>query len=116
MFTECTKLEYINLNNFKENISLDVTNIFNGVPDNIVVCLNENSNKIKQEIINKACYTLDCSDDWKINKKKLVNKTDLCFDYYNNSILYKYEYHGLYYEDCMNGNLTNKFIYNRKLL
>ena len=31
----------------------------------------------------------------------------MCFDFSNNSILYKYEYQGLYYENCMNGNLTN---------
>ena len=38
------------------------------------------------------------------NQKKLVNKTDICFDIYNNSILYKYEYQGLYYEYCINEN------------
>ena len=38
---------------------------------------------------------------------KLVNKTDICFDYSNNSILYKYEYQGKYYENLTNGNLIN---------
>ena len=112
MFYRCIKLEYINLKNFIEKDSLNVTNIFKNVPDNIVACLNENSNKIKKEITNNTCYTLDCSDNWKINQKKIVNKTDVCYDIFNNGILYKYEYQGLYYENCINGNITNNLTIN----
>ena len=65
--------------------------------------MNKNSSKILEEIKKKNCYSLDCSDDWKINQKKIVDKTDICFDISNNSILFKYEYHGLYYEHCING-------------
>ena len=112
MLNGCSKLEYINLTNFKDNNSLNVTDIFNSVPDNIVVCLNESSDKILNEIKKKNCYTLDCSDNWKINQKKIVSKTDICFDIFNNDILYKYEYHGLYYENCINGNLINNSTIN----
>ena len=112
MFFGCSKLEYINLKNFIGiNSHLFLDNFFD-VPDNVVLCLNENSTKILQEIQNKNCYTLDCSDDWKINQKKLVNKTDICFDIYNNSIFYKYEFHGLYYDNCINGNVTNNITIN----
>ena len=107
MFSGCSSLEYINLNNFIEKDDLNFSNIFNNVPNNVVVCLNENSNKIKKELQAINCYTIDCSDNWKINQKKLVNKADICFDNSNISILYNYEYQGLYYENCINGNLTN---------
>ena len=107
MFSGCSKLEYINLKNFVENSSLSIIDIFENVPDNIVACLNESSSKILGAIKNKSCYTLDCSDNWKINQKKLVNKTGMCFDDSNIGILYNYEYQGIYYENCINGNLTN---------
>ena len=107
MFSGCSQLEYINLKNFTENSLSSFSNIFGNVPENIVACLNENSDKILGRIKEKNCYTLDCSDNWKINQKKLVNKSNICFDISNHSILYKYEYKGLYYENCINGNVTN---------
>ena len=72
-----------------------------------MVCLHENHNKIFPKLMEKNCYTLDCSDNWKINQKKLVNTTDICFDIFNTSILYNYEYKGIYYENCINGSVTN---------
>ena len=39
--------------------------------------------------------------------KKIVNKTGICIDNNNIDILYKYEYEGIYYENCLNGNLIN---------
>ena len=104
MFDGCLLLKYINLKNFGEDKLAVVTNIFNNVPDNIVACLNENSVQIKQEISKKINYRLDCSDDWEI---KQIHKEDVCFDYFNQSILYEYEYQGKYYEDYTNKNLTN---------
>ena len=108
MFSGCKNLEYINLQNFKENSSLSInSSIFNKVPDNIVVCLNQNSNKILKEIKKINCYNLDCSDNWKIEQKKRVNKSNVCFDIFNNGISFKYEYQGKYYESCINRSLTN---------
>ena len=80
--------------------------------NNIVICLNENNIKILEEIKSINCYILDCSSNWKINQKKRVNKEDLCFDNSNRNIFFKYEYQGLFYEDCKNGNLTNNNIIN----
>ena len=71
------------------------------------MCLNENSNKIRQEIMKIKCFNLDCSDNWKINQKQIINKRDICFDNSYNNILFNYEYHGVYYENCINGNLAN---------
>ena len=105
MFSGCSQLAYLNLKNFIENNSLHYSGIFNGVPDNIVICLNESSNIILNEIKNKKCYDIDCSDNY--NQKKIVNKTDICLAIDDNYILYKYEFNGIYYEDCNGGNLTN---------
>ena len=105
MFSGCLQLTYLNLKNFIENNSLSVGNDFYNVPENIVICLNENSNKILKEIKNIKCYNKDCSDIY--NQKKIVNKQNICWDDKDNNILYKYEFKGLYYEDCNGGNLTN---------
>ena len=113
MFSNCSKLEYINLKKFIEYNSLNATNIFNNISDNIVLCLNENSNnKILKELEKINCYTLDCSENWEINQKKKANRTDICFDISNNSILYNYEYNGLFYENCINSNLINNSTIN----
>ena len=65
MFYNCKYLEYINLKNFIENEILSVNDMFKNVPDNVVVCLNKNSTKIKNEIEKKSNYTIDCSNDYK---------------------------------------------------
>ena len=76
MFKGCSQLTYLNLKNFIENNSLLVQNIFSGVPDNIVICLNENSNNILNQTKNKKCFNIDCSDNY--NPKKIVNKQNIC--------------------------------------
>ena len=105
MFDSCSQLIYLNLKNFIENVSLDVTNIFIAASENIVVCLNENGNKIINEIDNKKCIKIDCSDNYL--PIKIVNETNVCWDYNDNNILYQYEYNGIYYEDCNEGKLIN---------
>ena len=111
MFSGCTNLEYLNIKNFSENESLYVKNIFDGIPDNIVICLNENSDKILSELQKSInCYTIYCLNDWRIYQKKLINVTNICLDTYDNPVLYKYEYKGKYYENCTNGNLINNSI------
>jgi len=107
MFYACTKLEYINLKYFTENESLTVKDFFYDVPDNIVICLNENNTKILTELKKINCYVIDCSDNWQINQKKKVNKSGICIDNYDNDIIYNYIYNGTYYEYCLNGNLIN---------
>ena len=107
MFKGCESLEYINLKNFIEKDSVSTKDIFNGVPENVVICLNENSDKILSQIKNKTCYTIDCSDNWKMKQKKIVNIAGICLDDSGSDILFKYEYNGQYYENCLDGNLTN---------
>ena len=44
--------------------------MFDFVPGNIVVCMNENSKKILPQIKSKTCYITDCSNNWKMKQKK----------------------------------------------
>ena len=70
MFVGCNNLEYINLKNFNENQLSKYEDMFVDVPSNVVVCMNEHNTIILSELIKKKCYTIDCSDDWKLKQKK----------------------------------------------
>ena len=76
MFDDCTNLGYINIINFNENKLAYYFDIFKDVPDNIVLCLNKDNiqNKIYEQINNINCYIEDCSDDWKLNQKKILKE------------------------------------------
>ena len=98
MFNSCRNLEYINFKNLTENNNLSITNVFKNIPDNIVLCLNNNITKLLQEMSNKDCYPSDCSNQ--------------CLDISNNDIFfYKFEYYGPYYDNCINEDLTNNKAY-----
>ena len=75
MFKGCEKLEYINLKNFNEIRLNSYNNIFDNIPDNVVVCVNENNiqNKILPQLKEKICYTNYCSENWKSKQKKIIN-------------------------------------------
>ena len=75
MFDGCINLEYINLKNFTEkslngNVN-NFSNIFRNIPENVVICIDENNtkNKIFPQIKKKSCYLIDCSENWKSKKK-----------------------------------------------
>ena len=107
MFEGCINLEYINLHNFNEiNLQEDVYfDIFGRVPDNVVICINEdnNINKILPQIKSKTCHTIDCSNDWKSKQRKIIFETNICINNCNNDPKYIYEYNGKCYEHCING-------------
>ena len=42
-----------------------------------------------------------------IKSKKIINETSKCFDNNGNVIKFNYEYNGILYESCKNGNLIN---------
>ena len=72
MFHNCNNLHYLNLKNFKQKENLDYTGIFDGIPNNIIVCINEEkAPSIYQLIINLENSYIDCSDDWFINNNIL---------------------------------------------
>ena len=106
LFYECKNLKYINLNNFDEISINDDSNfyddIFYKVPKNVVICIKENITKniIFPQIKQIECYVIDCTDNWKSNRKKIINNTNECVEICGESLEYKYEYDGKCYENC----------------
>ena len=113
MFSGCINLEYINLQNFNDtkvnNNSDNYKNIFNNIPDNVVICINEEhaNNIILPQIINKKCKNIYCSNDWKSNQKKIIYETGECIDSCEYNLIYKYEYNGKCYQNCNHGLINN---------
>jgi len=99
MFSGCNNLEYINIKNFSDNKLESYSNIFKNVLDNIVVC--GSNNKILEELKQKGCIKIDCTVDWKLNRKKIIVKNNTCID--NCSLDVEFEYNGKCYEKCTNG-------------
>ena len=75
MFYGCINLHYINLKNFDES-GLDDDNyffyyqMFDGVPDNVTVCINENITKnfIFPQLAIKTNFVNNCSYNWEKNQ------------------------------------------------
>ena len=99
MFSYCTNLEYINMINFKDSSLVDrqYNDIFKNVPVNIVICINKvNINKINSQIDDISCHIEDCTDNWKLKQKKLIDGNNTCINkcsdnnlYENNKMLFK---------------------------
>ena len=116
MFYNCIHLEYINLENFDESKLGDgennYRNMFYNIPENAVICINENRtmNKIFPQIRDKIkCNIIDCINDWKSIQKKLINDNNQCVESCDN----KYEYNGKCYDNCEQGYLYDE--YNNQL-
>ena len=99
---------YENYGNFNEiNLEDDIAYyqmMFYNIPENPVICINESITKYKifPQIKNKTCFVIDCSDNWKLNRKKIINSTDECIESCSKTIQYIYEYDGKCYENCIN--------------
>ena len=97
MFKNCTKLNFINIKNFKiKEYNTIYEGIFNNTPINLVICAdNSEINKIIEMMHN--CISIDCSDDWKRNRKKINLDNNTCVD--SCETINKYEYDGKCYND-----------------
>ena len=105
IFDGCSNLTYLNLKNFKEFKFYYYEYIFDYVPQNIYICGNESVILPQITKHSRICYTIDCSDDWKSKQKKMIG-TRTCVDSCENDSSKKYEYNGICYQDCINGNYT----------
>ena len=101
MFDGCINLEYINLLNFsEENLNKSFAyDIFKNVPENIVICMNDNSNIILAEINKTNCYSIGCSNKWILEQNKIINETGECI----HTCYGKYEYNGKCLDYCKYG-------------
>ena len=84
----------------KQNIKNANENMFLNVPENVVICINKSiiDNQILQQIKNKSCYALICSEDWKSKQKKIENGK--CIENCDNNSKEKYEFNGKCQENC----------------
>ena len=101
MFYNCINLEYIILFNFTGG-NLIYSNMFNNIPDNAVICIQDiiNNEKIVNIIKNKSCIKIDCPEDWKLIQKKVNTKDNTCIDDCKLDKEYLYEYNGKCYNNC----------------
>ena len=104
MFDSCSNLKYLNFQNLKEKPNpFKYDNMFRGLPDDIVICINETKapNLVKL-LKDKICHSIDCSITWNENKKIILNETNSCTYTCNNDIKYIYGYSYHYYYKCLN--------------
>ena len=91
MFKGCVNLGYINLNNFSEVQLLNNSNyykeMFNDVPENVVVCIDPKKtiNKIFRQIAAKTCSKIDCTDNSEKRQIEIIYKNYTCIDNDNNN-------------------------------
>ena len=109
MFSGCINLEYINFQNFKDNSLSHYGDFFRNVPDNIVICVNDENNfYITYSLWNSDCYVIDCSTDWKSKQKKIINNGNgQCIESCSDDTQYKNEYNIKCYDNCPSGILLN---------
>ena len=112
IFYNLINLEYINLKNFKliktSSIRHDYSKLFQGVPNNLVVCMKEDHyNAPNNYIVNGlnyiSCLIIDCSNNWKLKQKKILIDTNSCIDKCYKDNNYKFEYNGRCYKNCPKG-------------
>ena len=103
IFIGCKNLEYINIENFNSSTYEEFHSIFEQVPENVVICIKEDyyNDKILDQIKSKACYNIDCSWDWRLKQKKLIDKENKCINSCSNDSQYIYEYSGKCYDNCL---------------
>ena len=101
MFIDCNNLEYLNIKNI--NIQLNqLKTIIKNTRINIILCINETMN-INLTLLDNNCVTIDCSENWKKNQKKLFVSNNSCVD----DCLYLYEdkcYDECPYDTSLSGN------------
>ena len=113
VFVNCNNLQYINISNYIGNDKLNDNNFFEGLPENVTYCFNEEK-EIPAQIKAIKCSINDCSNNWNIKQKKIITGTDICV--YNCSLddEYKYEFKKTCFNDCPEGtylsNENNKCI------
>ena len=90
LFYNCNNLEYINLLNFNDKNKPSITDMFNGIKKNAVICIDKNNAPSIYDLANNmSCVVISCESDWRSIQKKIVKQTGECYDTCpDNTILY----------------------------
>ena len=99
MFGRCINLEYINFKNANIKESAKLNNIFSETALNLVVCTTDLI--LISKVNDNECALVDCSDNWKKNRKKIDINTNNCVENCNSNT---FEYDSKCYNDCPNGS------------
>jgi surface protein len=115
MFYNCTKLNYINIKNYYIKINANqhevIEQIAGNTTKNLAICFNGGiiNEELKQNIDHKYCPTFDCSENYYLYQKKLIEETDTCVD--NCSLTeYKYEFENKCYKLINTDTITTEKI------
>ena len=115
MFYGCSNLGYINFKTFNDESLESFKNIIFGVPDNLIICMNNKHFELYFKDISKnlICIINDCSSNWKEKKKRLIyNNNNICIDKCEDDNINKYEYNYICYTECPKGtHSSNKTKY-----
>ena len=103
MFEGYIYLEYINMKNFRLTNLHCYNNMFKGIPDNVVVYINPNNDKIISKLLNTQYYKTYYSNDRIIILKKIIDGTTNCINDCSYDQPHQYEYNGKFYENCPKG-------------
>ena len=113
MFIGCSNLKYLNIKNFKipnDPKHIVTQNIIRNTTKNIVICLDlvgqyEAYNYL--ESMDKNCVTFNCSENWMVNRKKILDYSlSSCVNDCSTSTK-KIELDGYCYDECPNGTFLN---------
>ena len=113
LFYNCKNLQYINIENVINSYSVDISNMFFGMPQNFVICYsNSNAEKIDNEIKYNPCRVKDCSGNWKEALKKYNVNSSTCINDCKINNLYEYE--TKCYQSCPLGTLRHTSMFCKK--
>ena len=105
MFYNCSNLKYIDLNNVIEGNNLNSDSMFDGVPENVIYCSNneETIANISQKLKAKICSINDCSNNWISKQKIIINEKNICVNNCSEDNTYFYEFKRHCYDKCPEG-------------
>ena len=126
MFRDCSKLNYLNIGNFNENNQPLIDDMFRGIPDNIIYCINDEllTPGINILLEDKNCKIKNCDYYWKENYNNIIeirknDINDIClykeiknisnnfyFSNLTNTSIYSYEISSGFEYKNKNSNLT----------
>ena len=99
LFYNCKNLEYINLLNFTDNKNPTKQEMFTGIAENAVICIDQNKDPLLYDIIDvMPCVSISCRPDWKNVQYRLSELGDCIINC--TSTYSRYESSGKCYDIC----------------